>query len=43
MFSIDNRGHRHKGHSLPVWAGIGFFTGVIGLVIAALIPAKEPA
>jgi hypothetical protein len=32
-----------KGHSFALWAAIGFFTGLIGLLIAALIPAKKPA
>jgi hypothetical protein len=32
-----------KGYSFALWAAIGFFTGVIGLVIAAVLPAKTPA
>ena len=32
-----------KGHSFALWAAIGFFLGIIGLVIALLIPRKSPA
>lgn len=32
-----------KGHPFGLWAVIGFFTGVIGLIIAAVIgPASRP-
>ena len=29
-----------KGHSFALWAAIGFFTGILGLLIALIIPAK---
>ena len=32
-----------KGRSFLAWAAVGFFLGVIGLLIAAVVPAKNPS
>ena len=32
-----------KGRSFLAWAAVGFFLGVIGLLIAAVVPAKTPS
>ena len=32
-----------KGYSFALWAAIGFFLGLIGLLIAALLPTKKHA
>ena len=32
-----------KGRSFLAWAAVGFFLGVIGLLIAAVVPAKKPS
>jgi MFS family permease len=32
-----------KGRRFVAWAAVGFFLGIIGLLIAVLVPAKKPA
>ena len=32
-----------KGRSFLAWAAIGFFLGVLGLLLAAVVPAKKPS
>jgi hypothetical protein len=32
-----------KGYNAVLWSVIGLFLGVIGLLIAALLPKKKPA
>jgi membrane protease YdiL (CAAX protease family) len=33
---------REKGRSAFAWALLGFFLGVIGVVIAVLVPPRQP-
>ena len=33
---------REKGRSAFAWALIGFFLGIIGVVIAVLVPPRQP-
>lgn len=32
-----------KGRSFALWAAIGFFLGIFGLLLAVVIPRKTPA
>ena len=32
-----------KGRSFIAWAALGFFLGILGLLLAAIVPAKKPS
>ena len=32
-----------KGRSFVAWAAIGFFLGILGLLLAVVVPKKTPA
>ena len=32
-----------KGRSFAAWAALGFFLGIFGLLLAAIVPARRPS